>query len=88
MNACMYLMHARKGICTHTYYVCEYVNSTHGYLNVYMYFCTWIGQHVIKDLRNRLFKHIILLRMTYFDNTPIGSFRNLSEAEIKLLSRL
>lgn len=52
----------------------------------YMYFSTWIGQHVIKDLRNILFKHIISLRMTYFDNTPIGTIVTRCVSDIETIA--
>ena len=39
----------------------------------YIYLSTWIGQHVIQDLRAKIFKHILSLKMKYFDNTPIGT---------------
>ena len=32
-----------------------------------------LGQHVIKDLRLDIFNHITRLRISYFDNTPIGT---------------
>ncbi len=32
-----------------------------------------LGQHVIKDLRLDVFNHITRLRISYFDNTPIGT---------------
>lgn len=33
----------------------------------------WLGQTVIKDLRVRVFEHIIRFRLRYFDTTPIGT---------------
>ena len=39
----------------------------------YIYLSTWLGQHVIQDLRTKVFKHILSLKMKYFDNTPIGT---------------
>ena len=35
---------------------------------LYIYFANWIGQHVIKDLRSRVYQKIISFRMKYFDN--------------------
>jgi len=32
-----------------------------------------LGQNVIRDLRIRVFDHITSLRLTFFDNTPIGT---------------
>ena len=40
---------------------------------VFIYATNWLGQSVIRDLRTKVFKHIIALRLKYFDNTPIGT---------------
>ena len=32
-----------------------------------------LGQSVVKDLRDRVFGHVMRLRLTYFDTTPIGT---------------
>ena len=49
----------------------------------YIYLSTWLGQHVIQDLRSKVFKHILSLKMKYFDNTPIGTLvtRTVSDIE-------
>lgn len=31
-----------------------------------------LGQNVIRDLRDQLFKHLLKFRLTYYDNTPVG----------------
>lgn len=43
----------------------------------------WLGQYVIRDLRIKLFSHLQKLRLTFFDNTPIGKLvtRNVSDIE-------
>jgi ATP-binding cassette, subfamily B, multidrug efflux pump len=40
---------------------------------VFIYSTNWLGQSVIRDLRTTVFKHIINLRLKYFDQTPIGT---------------
>lgn len=47
------------------------------------FFSDWLGQHIIRDLRVRLFRHIVRLRLKFFDNTPIGRLvtRNVSDVE-------
>lgn len=32
----------------------------------------WLGQNIIRDLRIKVFKHISKLKLSYFDQTPIG----------------
>lgn len=36
------------------------------------YFCNFLGQHVIQDIRTKVFSHILNFKLTYFDNNPIG----------------
>jgi ATP-binding cassette subfamily B protein len=42
-----------------------------------------VGQHVIRDIRITLFKHLLSLKTQYFDRTPIGRLvtRNISDVE-------
>jgi len=37
------------------------------------YFSNLLAQSVIRDIRKKLFTHIVSFRMRYFDNTPIGA---------------
>ena len=47
------------------------------------YFSAWLGQHVIRDVRVKLYTHILRLRIRFFDKTPIGKLvtRNISDTE-------
>jgi ATP-binding cassette, subfamily B, multidrug efflux pump len=47
------------------------------------YYSGWIGQVIIKDIRVSLYKHLLKLRLKFFDNTPIGRLvtRNVSDIE-------
>lgn len=47
------------------------------------YLTNWIGQAVIRDLRIELFRHILRLRLKFFDRTPIGTLvtRSISDME-------
>jgi len=47
------------------------------------YYSGWIGQVIIKDIRTRLYRHLLKLRLKFFDNTPIGRLvtRNVSDIE-------
>ncbi len=40
---------------------------------VFIYSTNWLGQSVIRDLRVSVFRHIISLKLKYFDRTPIGT---------------
>jgi len=39
----------------------------------FTYQTEWLGQSVIKDLRVKIYHHIINLRLRFFDKTPIGT---------------
>ena len=53
---------------------------------LYIYLATWLGQHVIQDLRARVYQHILKLKMKYFDNTPIGSLVTRTISDIETIS--
>lgn len=38
----------------------------------FMYSSKWLGGAVVRDLRQKVFNHILSLKLTYFDRTPIG----------------
>jgi ATP-binding cassette subfamily B protein len=40
---------------------------------VFMYYTALLGQNIIRDLRVRVFKHLLSLKLQYFDQTPIGN---------------
>jgi len=43
----------------------------------------WLGQHVIRDIRIKLYEHLLTLKLQFFDKTPIGRLvtRNVSDIE-------
>lgn len=47
------------------------------------YISGWLGQQVIRDIRTKLYEHIIHLRLKFFDKTPIGRLvtRTISDVE-------
>ena len=53
---------------------------------LYIYLATWLGQHVIQDMRAKVYQHILKLKMSYFDNTPIGSLVTRSVSDIETIS--
>jgi len=50
---------------------------------IHTYISGRIGQYVIRDIRIRLYEHIISLRLKFFDKTPIGRLvtRTISDVE-------
>lgn len=47
------------------------------------YLSGWMGQQVIRDIRTKLFQHLVNLRLRFFDKTPIGRLvtRTISDVE-------
>ena len=47
------------------------------------YISGWLGQQVIRDIRTKLYEHIVNLRLKFFDKTPIGRLvtRTISDVE-------
>jgi ATP-binding cassette subfamily B protein len=47
------------------------------------YLSGWLGQHIIRDIRAKLYEHVVHLRLTFFDKTPIGRLvtRTISDVE-------
>ena len=39
---------------------------------LFIYFANWIGQHIIRDMRAKIFRKILQFKMSYFDTTSVG----------------
>lgn len=50
---------------------------------IHTYVSGWLGQQVIRDMRSKLYQHIVALRLKFFDKTPIGRLvtRTISDVE-------
>lgn len=47
-----------------------------------------LGQSIVKDLRNQIYKHILRLKNTYFDTTPVGTLVTRAISDIESLSNV
>ncbi len=45
-----------------------------------------LGQNIVRDLRNQVYRHILQLKNTYFDNTPVGTLVTRAVSDIESLS--
>lgn len=52
----------------------------------FTYITNWLGQSVVRDLRDKVFAHITSLRLTYFDRTPIGTSTTRTINDIQTLN--
>lgn len=59
---------------------------------VFMYFSTYfsnlLAQSIIRDLRKKLYKHMVGFKMKYFDKTPIGTIVTRSVSDIEAVSEV
>ncbi len=39
---------------------------------LFIFYSSLLGQNIVKDLRSKVFKHLINLQVAYFDRTPVG----------------
>lgn len=58
-----------------------FLQSVAQYVHTYM--SGWMGQQVIRDIRTKLYEHLVNLRLRFFDKTPIGRLvtRTISDVE-------
>jgi ATP-binding cassette subfamily B protein len=49
----------------------------------FTYISGWLGQYIIRDIRLKLYRHLLGLRLKFYDKTPIGRLvtRNVSDVE-------
>lgn len=38
----------------------------------FIYYANWVGQHIIRDIRNKTFRKILSFKMNYFNNSSVG----------------
>ncbi len=51
-----------------------------------IYITNLLGQNIVKDLRLQVYKHILKLKNTYFDTTPVGMLVTRAISDIESLS--
>ena len=54
----------------------------------FVYWANWLGQDIIKDIRIKLFQHMLNFRMKYFDNSPVGMLVTRSVSDIEQIARI
>ena len=54
----------------------------------FVYWANWLGQDIVKDIRTKLFKHLLSFRMKYFDNAPVGQLVTRSVFDIEAIAKI
>ncbi len=63
-----------------------FVHAIVQYLHTYL--SGWIGQYIIRDIRLKLYRHLLRLRLKFYDNTPIGRLVTRVISDIETLSEV
>lgn len=54
----------------------------------FSYASTWLGQSAVRDLRQRLFRHLSRMRLKFFDRTPIGTLTTRTVSDVETISEV
>ena len=54
----------------------------------FVYWANWLGQDIVKDIRERLFAHISNFRMKFFDNEAVGRLVTRTVFDIESISKI
>lgn len=55
---------------------------------LFIYYANWLGQSVIKDIRIKLFKHMLGFKMKYFDNSSVGVLVTRAVSDIERIAEI
>jgi len=55
---------------------------------LFNYYANWLGESVIKDIRIRLFEHMLNFRMKYFDNSSLGVLVTRAVADMQRIGEI
>jgi ATP-binding cassette subfamily B multidrug efflux pump len=54
----------------------------------FIYYANWLGQHVVKDIRVKLFKLMTSFRMQYFDKSAVGRLTTRAVSDLETISAI
>ncbi len=54
----------------------------------FVYWANWLGQDIVKDIREKLFSHISRFKMKFFDNEPVGKLVTRTVFDIESIARI
>ena len=54
----------------------------------FVYWANWLGQDIIKDVRTKLFQHMLRFRMKYYDNAPVGQLITRSVSDMESIAKI
>ena len=54
----------------------------------FIFFANWLGQEVIRDIRVKLFKHMMNFKKQYFDNSSVGRLVTRAVSDIETIASI
>jgi ATP-binding cassette, subfamily B, multidrug efflux pump len=54
----------------------------------FVYWANYLGQDIVKDIRIKLFKHMLSFKIKYYDNSPVGQLVTRSVSDIEQIARI
>lgn len=54
----------------------------------FIYFANWLGQMIIRDIRTKLFKHMLGFKKQYFDNSAVGRLVTRAVSDIETIAQI
>ncbi|WP_309641331.1 ABC transporter ATP-binding protein [Flavobacterium sp.] len=54
----------------------------------FVLWANWLGQDIVKDIRIKLFQHMLSFRMRYYDNAPVGQLVTRSVSDIEQIAKI
>lgn len=77
-----------QGLRTFVFLIIGLLILQGGIMYVSTYLTNWLGQSVIRDIRQEIFQHILNLRLKYFDHTPIGRLQTRAIHDVEALNQV
>jgi ATP-binding cassette, subfamily B, multidrug efflux pump len=54
----------------------------------FVFWANWLGQDIVKDIRVKLFEHLLRFKMKYYDHVPVGQLVTRSVSDIESIARI
>ncbi|GGB65033.1 xenobiotic ABC transporter ATP-binding protein [Flavobacterium suaedae] len=54
----------------------------------FVYWANWLGQDIVKDIREKLFRHITAFKMKFYDNEPVGKLVTRTVFDIESIAKI
>jgi ATP-binding cassette, subfamily B, multidrug efflux pump len=54
----------------------------------FVFWANWLGQDIVKDIRVKLFQHMLSFKMKYYDNAPVGQLVTRSVSDLEAIAKI